>query len=227
MHDLSAFSPRTVSFRFRSVEVVFLLPTLFSFTVGELVLMPLIAVGILHVVATKKGGSDPALLVSGAVFCSGCINPRLSRKIVLRARIGATYGRSVSVGAEPFPCLLVKIRRPWRRIFSAALMSAWPDYDLLARIKIMCVCSSNVGVAKSPSLFGQLVRLLPYEHWGRIAISCCADGPAPPPVVGCVLRPGSVAAARCRRGLRHWRHGLRRCRHGPARSDGPAVRRPG
>ena len=68
MHDLSAFSPRTVSFRFRSVEVVFLLPTLFSFTVGELVLMPLIAVGILHVVATKKGGSDPALLVSGAVF---------------------------------------------------------------------------------------------------------------------------------------------------------------
>ena len=59
----------------------------------------------------------------------------------------------------------------------------------------------------------QLVRLLPDEHWDRIAVSCCAAGPAPPPVVGCVLRPGSVAAARCRRG--------------PARSDGPAVRRPG
>ena len=30
--------------------------------------MPLIAVGIFHVVATKKGGSDPALLGSEAVF---------------------------------------------------------------------------------------------------------------------------------------------------------------
>ena len=36
-------------------EVVFLLPTLFFFAVGELVQMPLIAVGILHLVATKKG----------------------------------------------------------------------------------------------------------------------------------------------------------------------------
>ena len=37
--------------------------------------MPLIAAGILHVVATKKGGNNPTLLVSGAVLCSPCINP--------------------------------------------------------------------------------------------------------------------------------------------------------
>ena len=38
--------------------------------VGERVQMPLIAVGILHLVATKKDGSNPALLASEAVFCS-------------------------------------------------------------------------------------------------------------------------------------------------------------
>ena len=82
------------------------------------------AVGILHVVAAKKDGSDPALLVSGAVFCSRCKIPRLSRKMCPRARIYATYGRSVRAGAEPFPCLSVRIRRPWCRIFSVTLMSA-------------------------------------------------------------------------------------------------------
>ena len=70
--------------------------------VGERVQMPLIAVGILHVVATKKSGSNPALLGSGAVLCSPCINPRLSRKMCLRARICATYGRSVSAGGVSF-----------------------------------------------------------------------------------------------------------------------------
>ena len=44
--------------------------TRFSFTVGELVLIPLIAVGIFHVVATKKGEIIPALLCSQPVFCS-------------------------------------------------------------------------------------------------------------------------------------------------------------
>ena len=82
------------------------MPTLFSFTVGELVLMPLIAVGILHVVVTKKDGSDPALLASGAVFCSLCINPRLSRKMCPRARIGAMYGQSVRFEVARFPCPL-------------------------------------------------------------------------------------------------------------------------
>ena len=65
--------------------------------------MPLIAVGILHLVATKKGGITPVLLVSEPVLCSPCINPRLSRKMCLRARIGATYGRSVRFGAWLFP----------------------------------------------------------------------------------------------------------------------------
>ena len=54
---------------------VFLCPTFFCFTVGEQVLMSLVAVGIFHVVATKKGGSNPALLGSGAVCCSRPINP--------------------------------------------------------------------------------------------------------------------------------------------------------
>ena len=58
-----------------SVGWYFLWATLFSRPVAELVLMPLIGVGILHVVATKKGGITPALLVSGAVFCSRYINP--------------------------------------------------------------------------------------------------------------------------------------------------------
>ena len=65
------------------------------------------SVGILHVVATKQGGSNPTNSASGPVFCSLCINPRLTRKIGLRARIGATYGRSVSAGAPAFrgqPC---------------------------------------------------------------------------------------------------------------------------
>ena len=52
------------------------------------------------------------------------------------------------LGAEHFPCLLVKIRRPWRRIFSVALMSAWPDYDLLARIKIMSVSPPFWGILR-------------------------------------------------------------------------------
>ena len=60
------------------------------------------SVPLLHVVATKKGGSDPALLVSEPVLCSPCINPRLSRKTGARARICATYGRSVSAGAWLF-----------------------------------------------------------------------------------------------------------------------------
>ena len=87
-------------------------------------LIPLIAVGIFHVVATKKDGITPALLGSEPVLRARCINPRLSRKMCSRARIYALYGRSVRAGAEPFPRLLVNIRRPWRRIFSAALMSA-------------------------------------------------------------------------------------------------------
>ena len=49
--------------------------------------MPLIAVGIFHVVATKKGWSNPVLLGSGAVFYSLCINLRLTLEIGLRARI--------------------------------------------------------------------------------------------------------------------------------------------
>ena len=48
-----------------------------------------------------------ANLVSGAVFCSWCINPRLSRKMRLRARICATYGRSVRAGAWLFPNYLL------------------------------------------------------------------------------------------------------------------------
>ena len=83
--------------------------------------------------------------------------------------------------------------------------------------QVLAVLQSNAEYTQCQREHGekacQLVRLLPDEHWDRIAVSCCAAGPAPPPVVGCVLRPGSVAAARCRRG--------------PARSDGPAVRRPG
>ena len=35
-------------------------------------------------------------------FCSCCKIPRLSRKMCPRARIYATYGRSVSAGAAPF-----------------------------------------------------------------------------------------------------------------------------
>ena len=66
----------------------------------------------------------------------------------------------------------------------------------------------------------QLVRLLPDEHWDRIAVSCCAAGPAPPPVVGCVLRPGSVAAARCRRELVRSGGPAVRCRRGPVRRPG-------
>ena len=53
--------------------------------------------------ATKKGVITPALLGSEPVFCSRPINPRLSRKMCLRARIYATYGRSVRFGAELFP----------------------------------------------------------------------------------------------------------------------------
>ena len=49
--------------------------------------MPLIAVGIIHVVARKKGWITPALLGSEAVFCSLGKIPRLSRKMCLRARI--------------------------------------------------------------------------------------------------------------------------------------------
>ena len=60
------------------------------------------AVGILHTVATKKDGSNPALLGSEPVFCSRCKIPRLSRKMCLRARIYALYGRSVSAGAWLF-----------------------------------------------------------------------------------------------------------------------------
>ena len=50
---------------------VFFMATLCSVTVGEQVQMPLIAVGILHTVATKKGRNNPALLASGAVFVAG------------------------------------------------------------------------------------------------------------------------------------------------------------
>ena len=64
--------------------------------------MPLIAAGIFHVVATKKGWINPALLGSEPVCCSRCKIPRLSRKMCLITRICATYGRSVSAGARDF-----------------------------------------------------------------------------------------------------------------------------
>ena len=65
---------------------------------------------------------------------------------------------------------------------------------------------------------GQLDRL--WNNSGSIAVSCCAAGPAPPPVVGCVLRPGSVAAARCRRELVRSGGPAVRCRRGPVRRPG-------
>ena len=67
--------------------------------------MPLIAVGILHTVATKKGRNNPALLASEAVFCSRRKIPRLSRKMCLRARIYALYGRSVRARGMAVFCM--------------------------------------------------------------------------------------------------------------------------
>ena len=58
--------------------------------------------GVLDVVGNKKGGITPALLGSEPVLCSPCINPRLSRKMCPRARIYATYGRSLRAGAWLF-----------------------------------------------------------------------------------------------------------------------------
>ena len=52
-------------------EVVFLLPTLFSFAVGEQVQMPLVALGIFHVVATKKAGVIPRIRPLGPFFVAG------------------------------------------------------------------------------------------------------------------------------------------------------------
>ena len=50
----------------------------------------------------KRAGVIPPFLVSEPVFCSRCINPRLSRKMCPRARIYALYGRSMRPGAGHF-----------------------------------------------------------------------------------------------------------------------------
>ena len=45
---------------------------------------------------------DCTNLRSGAVLCARCKIAKAIRKIGLRARIGATYGRSVRAGGVPF-----------------------------------------------------------------------------------------------------------------------------
>ena len=50
---------------------VFFMATLFSFAVGEQVQMPLIAVGILHLVATKRAGSLPPFWALSRFFVAG------------------------------------------------------------------------------------------------------------------------------------------------------------
>ena len=106
--------------------------------------------GVLDVVGNKKGWITPALLASEPVFCSPCINPRLSRKMCPRARIYALYGRSMRPGAGHFYTPL------GRRLDTASLL--W-DLGMSETIQPARVGVAFVGCLSYLSLCRVLVFL--------------------------------------------------------------------